>query len=417
MKKYFLSITLILACSISFAQLSISPNTHWVNNGAVNIVLEDMSLDNDGTFVESSSRVKFTGIAGSTLGGAAALTLHETEIAKTGANKVNLVSPVTINNRVIFTSGLLDLNQQELTLTELAKLENESETSRLTGLSGGEVLITVPMNAPAASNSGNLGAIITSAMNMGSTIIRRGHRAQSGTGLPGSIQRYYTISPTNNAGLNATLRFQYFDVELNGQTENMLNMYRSNDGGLNWTNENFGSRDGNLNFVENSGINSFSRWTLSSSAAAPAPDLTSSQYFSTTQLAPGVILDEVIVIRNVSLSPTSAPIVFGITNYSPLSGLTVSMNNAPAVVIGIDNFILDNINWTFDPMIGTITSNPGVVIQPGGSRNIGIRIARGAGMQAGANGAVTQTTTIHAGTGGGDAFIMNNTISNSILKN
>jgi hypothetical protein len=106
--------------------------------------------------------------------------------------------------------------------------------------------------------------------------------------------------------------------------------------------------------------------------------------------------------------------VFNITNYTPLSGLTVTSNPAGSVTIGIDTYTLDNANWTYSA--GQFTSNAGVVIPAGGSRNIGIRITRGTGGSAGANGTVTQTTTITAGTGGGETPTTNNSISNTLLK-
>jgi Secretion system C-terminal sorting domain len=116
----------------------------------------------------------------------------------------------------------------------------------------------------AAVNPGNLGAVITSAQNLGSTTIRRGHIAASNVvASKPSINRYFDITPTNNTGLNATLRFNYFDAELNGRTEAWLGLWRSNDNGNTWTGAGFGTRDAVANFVQQTGINSFSRWTLS----------------------------------------------------------------------------------------------------------------------------------------------------------
>lgn len=152
-------------------------------------------------------------------------------------------------------------------------------------------------------------------------------------------------------------------------------------------------------------------------AVSGTPDLTSSQFFTTTQIAAGGTIDEVVVIRNVGTGGTTAATVFSITNYTALTGLTVTSNPNPSVTIGIDNYTLDNANWTFNPALGTFTSNAGIFIPAGGSRNIGVRIVRGSGGAAGANGSVTQTTTIQAGTGGGETPITNNTISNSLLKN
>jgi hypothetical protein len=50
------------------------------------------------------------------------------------------------------------------------------------------------------------------------------------------------------------------------------------------------------------------------------PDLTSSQFFTTTQVSPSMYIDEVVAVRNVGTSFTNAPITFAIKNYT---GLTV----------------------------------------------------------------------------------------------
>lgn len=144
------------------------------------------------------------------------------------------------------------------------------------------------------------------------------------------------------------------------------------------------------------------------------PDLTSSQFLSTTQIAAGSTIDEVIVVRNVGTVATSGPIVFGITNYSALTGLTVTpISSGTNVTIGIDTYTIAA-GWTFDPVAGTFTSAN--IIPPGGNNNIGVRFTRGTGAGVGANGRVTQTTTIISGTGGGETPATNNSISNSILK-
>ena len=155
--------------------------------------------------------------------------------------------------------------------------------------------------------------------------------------------------------------------------------------------------------------------TATITVVAGAPDLTSSQFYTTTQIAPGGTIDEVIVLRNVGSAPTSGPISFTITNYTALTGLTVTqIAGGTNVTVGIDTYTMSG-GWTFTPATGTFTSNN--VIPAGGSNNIGIRITRGTGGSAGANGAVTQTTTIAPGTGGGETPSTNNTISNTILKN
>jgi hypothetical protein len=135
-------------------------------------------------------------------------------------------------------------------MSAAANIAGESENNRIIGANGGYVEITQSMNAPASVNAGNLGASITSTSNLGSVIIRRGHTSQSGTGLAGSIQRYYSIIPANNAGLNATMRLKYFDGELNGQNEAALVMYQSNNSGIDWANLSQTTSNANSNYVE-----------------------------------------------------------------------------------------------------------------------------------------------------------------------
>jgi hypothetical protein len=135
-------------------------------------------------------------------------------------------------------------------MTSVANIAGESENNRIIGPNGGFVEITQNMNAPVSVNAGNLGATISSGANLGSVTIRRGHLPQSGTGLATSIQRYYLIIPQNNNGLNATLRFKYYDAELNGQNENNIVFYQSNDNGVNWNNLSATSRNTNADYVE-----------------------------------------------------------------------------------------------------------------------------------------------------------------------
>lgn len=154
--------------------------------------------------------------------------------------------------------------------------------------------------------------------------------------------------------------------------------------------------------------------TLFGFGSPSTPDLTGSQFYTSLQLSPGSMVEQVISVRNVGSAPTSGLISFTITNYSPLTGLTITPLSAGTnVTIGIDIYTI-TAGWTFNPSTGTFTSSN--VIPPGGNNFVGIRITRGTGPSMGANGTVTQTTTIASGTGGGETPALNNSISNSILK-
>jgi hypothetical protein len=144
-------------------------------------------------------------------------------------------------------------------------------------------------------------------------------------------------------------------------------------------------------------------------------DLTNSQFFTTTQIAAGGTIDEVVGIRNVGSAATTAPVVFSVTNYSAITGLSAASNTNPTVTIGFTTYTLDNANWTITstPSALTFTSNAGIFLNPGQTRFLGVRITRAAG----ANGTVTHSSTIVAGTGGGESPTNNNSISNTLLKN
>lgn len=247
------------------AQLVIQTGAIFKTTGNAVVTLRDMDLINNGTLTQHAGDGKFvfTGTANNSVSGSSNPVFDILEVAKTGPSKVSLSQDINIASNIIFTSGLLDLNNNNLYLQPAAILTNENESSHITGTTGGYIEITNTMNAPAAINPGNLGAIFTSTQNFGSTIIRRGNISQTGGSSGNSIFRYYDILPTNNSGLNATLRLNYFDAELNGITENALVLWKSPDNS-HWTNMGFTNRDVTLNYVEKTGLNDFSRWTLSS---------------------------------------------------------------------------------------------------------------------------------------------------------
>ena len=238
------------------------------NNGAAIVmgngtylVIDNLDLQNNGTFTQTAGTVQFTGASNTSITGAALPQFYNLALNKSAASLL-LQNNISVNNQVLFTTGLLNLNNYNITLVATALLNGESETSRITGTTGGYVQITSNLNAPVAENPGNLGAVITSAQNLGSTLIRRGHVSQANAwGMGNSIFRYYDITPTNNTALNATLNFNYFDAELNSLDENMLTVAtRSN---TTWANQGFDTRNTITNVVTKSGFGDFSWVTLS----------------------------------------------------------------------------------------------------------------------------------------------------------
>lgn len=239
MKTYLLFIySLFITCSLipmhSMAQGIINTSgTHLIANGAVHIVVNDGGFTNDGTFAKSTSSFVFTGstsTAGSFIAGTSATDFYNLTLNKS-ANGLQLNRNIGVSNLVTFTSGdSIFLNNKIVDLGSTGSLSGETSSKRFTGQTGGYIMITQSLNAPSAVNPGNLGIEITSAANLGSTVIKRSHTVYRDR----SITRNFDITPTNNAALNATLVFHYFHSELRTTVESTLSTYSSSNGGTNW---------------------------------------------------------------------------------------------------------------------------------------------------------------------------------------
>ena len=263
MKRKLMSLLLLSSYTIS-AQLTITPGAQFSILSDTKLTLQNTDLINNGNFLAATtSPVSFTGNASSFIGGDQAILFFKLEINKTGNQTVSLQKTISVVSNVFFTSGFLNLNGFDLDLETTGRLAGEQENSRVVGSNGGNVIFSTNLDMPTNFNPANLGIFITSGQNLGNVTIRRGHQSQPN--IPGSgrsVLRYYDILPGNNTDLNATLRLNYFDGELNGIEESSLVLFKSNDG-ANWLNQGFTSKDPHANFVERTGIGSFSKWTLS----------------------------------------------------------------------------------------------------------------------------------------------------------
>jgi hypothetical protein len=258
----FLLSSLLWGFTLS-AQLTITPGTQFSVSGDARLTLQNTDLVNNGNLqFATNSTVLFTGNASSSISGSQPLRFFTMEIAKNGGQSVVLQKKIATSGEVAFITGFLNLNGFDLDLETTGNLVQERGDSRIIGPNGGIVMISANLNAPVNSNPGDLGVLITSAQNLGNVTIKRGHQSQNGNGITSSIFRYYDISPVNNTNLNATLRLNYFDEELNSLNENSLVFFKS-ENTTDWSTQSFTSRDAIANFVEKNGISSFSRWTLS----------------------------------------------------------------------------------------------------------------------------------------------------------
>ena len=266
MKNFLLNVFLVCTLVITkyrFSQLKITTVSFINTTGNANLVLQNIGLNNNGGFSQSEGTVMFIGDANVNISGSQLIDFNNLFLAKNTGASIVLQRGIGINNQLVFTGGLLDLNSFNIDLATNALLIGENENSRIVGVNGGKIAITVSLNAPNIVNPGNLGAVITSTASLGNVLIQRGHQSQMNSANAGSsILRYYDITPTNNSSLKATLRFNYFDAELNNIAENDLVLFKSTANG-NWGSVGYSTRDASKNFVEKINIPDFSRWTLS----------------------------------------------------------------------------------------------------------------------------------------------------------
>ncbi len=264
MKQIFIAVFLFASCQLK-AQLQITSGTVLNMDGAAQLTLSNIDLVNDGTFTKGTSIVSFIGGTNSYISGSGTVQFYEMEINKSGGTSVLLSKAISITDRITFTAGYLDLNNYNADLGTTGTLINEAAAKRIIGSAGGLVEFSTTLSNVSSVNPANLGAIFTSSANLGTVTIKRGHKSQDdGSSNGSSILRYYDIVPTTNTGLNATLRFNYFDGELNSLTESDLVLWHKTSAV--WTNEGYTTRDATDNYVEKTGINIFpDRLTLSSS--------------------------------------------------------------------------------------------------------------------------------------------------------
>lgn len=257
-----------LQASAQNAHVNIQSGT-YLNVAAGNLVLNNADVQTNGQLNAGSAVVYFTGNSPSGLGGTAIPVFKTFSLNKTGA-RVTLLGDVKVGSTVDFQNGMIDLNGKTLTLSEGAVLLGENETNRITGTAGGKVTTTkTAVNNPALLNTGNLGAAITTTKNLGNIAVSRMHKpaVNPGDASKKGIQRTYFIQPQNNAALNAKLRFYYLEAELNGSIENQLSLWQSNDG-ITWTNSGTVTRNAAGNYIEKTGLVTYSYFTLSDDAHA-----------------------------------------------------------------------------------------------------------------------------------------------------
>jgi hypothetical protein len=252
--------------------LVIRPGTDLTVTGNA-LVLRNLDLYCNGSLYGNNGIVWLTGSNNSSYNGTGIAAIRSLSL-NTGASSVLSLnsSGLEVSGSLNFQQGLIDLHGFQLQIKGSGSLQGETESTRITGVSGGSVIASASsLNAPNQVNIGNLGAMVTSTANLGAVSIMRVHNPVTNTGHPTmhGIDRAYLIQPAHDAALNATLRFYYLNAELDGNDPTTLSLWRSNDG-VHWAQVGFDTRNTTQKYVEKQGQATLSWWTVSS-AANPLP--------------------------------------------------------------------------------------------------------------------------------------------------
>ncbi len=234
MKKPLASILIMILPLLMFSQgLKIhSGATLKGGSSATNIVMGSGSWTNNGTFTHQNSTVHFTGSADQKIDGSSASGFYDLNINKTGGD-LSLGANISVDNQLQMNSGDLDLQNSVADLGTTGTIVNETETNRIkvdnTSTNTGTIQATRTINSETDYDPANLGVLITTPDNLGSTTVVRGHQVQQGTGSYSSnysVARYVQVPGIGKLESGVNVEMQYWVAELNGHTESELEEYQ-----------------------------------------------------------------------------------------------------------------------------------------------------------------------------------------------
>ena len=186
----------------------------------------------------------------------------------TNGGTKTMTSKSYIRHKLIISNGTLETYTDTVQLDSAASIIEDSANNAM-----GSVKMVKYLAKNTAYTFGNLGFdITTTSATPGMTSIVR--VTGSGSIMHGlgasSVARFFDVTPQNDKNLKAQIRFHYYGTELNGITRPDLALYSSEDKGTTWKYSGFSARNPGSNDVENTGIDSFSRWTLAGNST-PLP--------------------------------------------------------------------------------------------------------------------------------------------------
>lgn len=179
------------------------------NKGLINIngdVLCPM-IDTSNNFY---GKMTFSGDQQQAIMGTEGLKFKEITIDKT-SERLLLSTNILVEENILLNEGVMDIGTYNIYLEELGEISTEDHSRYITGTSG-FIEKRQLLNAPSASNPGNIGIEISTPSNLGNTIIRRFHEASNASGVS-TIKRMFEIIPENTLSQPAIVTYYYIDNE------------------------------------------------------------------------------------------------------------------------------------------------------------------------------------------------------------
>ena len=216
-------------------------------------------------FTAGTGTVNFAGGAGQTISGSASTTFNNLTNSDAGG--------ITMNNNNALT-GILALTSSDISVASgmtLTQLNTGSSTGTfdVNGNLQRTGIDTAALGTTFSFGNPNNQITVTAGTRPATITVNLVRSAPTGAqGFPTAVQRTYTITPSA-AAFTGTLRLHYLDSELNGNTEGAgLALWRFN--GTGWSPQPNTSFDTTANWVEKTGVTTFSPWTLNSTNSPTA---------------------------------------------------------------------------------------------------------------------------------------------------
>ena len=241
----------------SGANLSIGSVNGITSSGAIG----NIQVTGTRTFSQTGNYI-YNGTAEQVTGNGLPSTVNNLTINNSAG--VSLTNNIDVTGTLTLTSGILTTGANTIDLGTTGSISEITPSSTApTSYVTGTVKATRTLMQNANNTFGNIGIEIleTNIASNPTEVIRITGIGCTGNEHIGAL-RYFTITPTTDIGLNATMIMHYFDHEIISLTETNLKIFKSSDNQVSWD-EQPSILDAANNNLTLTGITSFSDWTAS----------------------------------------------------------------------------------------------------------------------------------------------------------